>query len=166
MANTYTLIASYTATSTQASYTFSSIPSTYTDLKLLLSMRDADTNGALASISFEGVTTNLSSIRLRGTGSAATSSTFSSNIYVQNQANGETANTFSNVEVYIPNYRSSQNKSVSSDGVSENNATAAYMQLTAGLWANTSTISSITITPAVPNFQINSTFYLYGIKNS
>ena len=166
MANTMTLIASYTVTSAQASYTFSSIPQTYTDLILKLSTRDGDTNGALTSVSFNGLTTNLSARRIRGTGSAATSSTFASNIYIQNSANGETANTFSNTEIYIPNYAGSNAKSVSADGVSENNATAAYMELDAGLWNSTAAITSITLTAAAPNYQVNSTFYLYGIKNS
>jgi len=166
MANTYTLIASYTVSSAQASYTFSSIPSTYTDLILKLSTRDGDTSGALTSVSFNGLTTNLSARRLRGTGSAATSATFASNIYVQNNANGDTANTFSNTEIYIPNYTSSNAKSVSADGVAENNATAAYMELDAGLWNASAAITSITLTAAAPNYQVNSTFYLYGVNNA
>ena len=166
MPNTYTLIASYTVSSAQSSYTFTSIPQTYTDLILKMSTRDGDTSGALTSVSFNGVTTNLSARRIRGTGSAATSSTFASNIYVQNNAGSYTANTFANTEIYIPNYTSSNYKSVSADGVSENNATAAEMELDAGLWSSTAAITSITLTAAAPNYQVNTTFYLYGVKNA
>jgi hypothetical protein len=57
-----------------------------------------------------------------------------------------TANTFANVEVYIPNYTSTNQKSVSADAVSEQNATTAYMALTAQLWSNlTTAITSISV---------------------
>ena len=167
MANTYIPIDSYTVgAGGVSSVTFSSIPQTYTDLIVKISSRDTDSAGALVSVSFNGITSNLSSKRLRGSGSAASADSFASNIYIQGQANGYTANTFGNDEIYIPNYTSSNYKSLSSDGVSENNAASAYMDLVAGLWSSTSAITSITLTAASPNFQQYSTFYLYGIKNS
>jgi hypothetical protein len=42
-----------------------------------------------------------------------------------------TAGTFSNSEIYIPNYTSSNQKSFSSDSVTENNATSAIAILSA-----------------------------------
>ena len=78
---------------------------------------------------------------------------------------GATASTFGNAEIYIPNYASSNNKSVSADFVSETNAADAIFGLTAGLWANTSAITSIKLTPAAA-FAQYSTATLYGIKNS
>jgi hypothetical protein len=74
-----------------------------------------------------------------------------------------TANTFSNGEIYIPNYTSSNFKSVSADNVQENNATAADGYLVSGLWSNTSPINSISIASG-SNFAQHSTFHLYGIK--
>jgi hypothetical protein len=47
----------------------------------------------------------------------------------------------------------------------ENNATLSLMNLAAGLWSNTSAITSIKIT-AVGTFEQYSTATLYGIKNS
>ena len=41
MANTFRLIATYTATSTVSNVVFNSIPNTYQDLKLLVSARSA-----------------------------------------------------------------------------------------------------------------------------
>ena len=78
-----------------------------------------------------------------------------------------TANTFANGEFYIPNYAGSTNKSVSADGVTENNATAARATLTAGLWSNTAAINQITLLPiAGGTFAQYSTATLYGISNS
>lgn len=166
MANTYKLIASTTVgAGGAANITFSSISSAYTDLKLVWSVRaGADT---AVAISFNGVTTNLSRRTLFGDGSAASSVT-GSNLYI---LGGEgrsdwTANTFGNAEIYIPNYTSSNNKSASADAANENNATTAYMSLTAGLWSSSAAITSVTITPNAGTFEQYSSAYLYGIKNS
>jgi hypothetical protein len=167
MANTYKLIEAKTLGSTAASVTFSSIPGTYTDLLVKISARG--TQSAINQsyqMTFNGSsTTGLSMKRLYGTGAAASSDS-TSNI----EANGSTAtsNTFSNEEIYIPNYLSSNAKSFSIDGVVENNATTAYQLLYAGLW-NPSTqaaITSIVFTGLTGSFVADSTFYLYGIKNS
>lgn len=87
-----------------------------------------------------------------------------------NQTNNN-ANTFSNTEIYIPNYTSSNYKSVSSDSVQEaNDTTNNNMWLLAGLWSNTGAITQIDIgaddTSSSYNFLQYSTFTLYGIKNS
>jgi hypothetical protein len=84
----------------------------------------------------------------------------------QGSGNGATASTFGNGEVYIPNYAGSTNKSMSADGVSENNGTEAYTDLIANLWSNTSAITSILLYPDSGTWQQYSTATLYGIKNS
>jgi hypothetical protein len=78
-------------------------------------------------------------------------------------AASNTSNTFSNTEIYIPNYTSNNYKSVSTDSVMENNATEAYANLNAILWSNTSAINSITLTPSAGNFAQYSEFTLYGV---
>jgi len=173
MANTYTLINSVTVGSGGASsVTFSSIPQTYTDLKIVISARDARSDAAVSNINFNfnnvGAGTNYSGNYIYGSGSGVTASTagISGGAVAFGTAAINTANTFGNAEVYIPNYTSSNYKSLSSDSVSENNATAGYDLLLAGLWSNTSAINSIIITPLYSPFAEYSTFYLYGIKNS
>jgi hypothetical protein len=151
-----------------ASVTFSSIPQTFTDLKVLISARDTVDNQA--SIRFNSSTTGYSNIRLQGTGSVAQSTTDSSTskgiiAYGVNQTSSRPANTFGNSEVYIPNYAGSTNKSFSSDGVEENNGTTAYSKLFAGLLSNTAAITSITLS-AEGIFEELSEFTLYGISNS
>jgi hypothetical protein len=171
MANTFILIEAQTLSTTAASVTLGSggtIPQTYTDLKVMVSARSSTTTTGI-DITFNGSATSYSNIRLYGTGSSAASDS-AATAYISNTMiddSSYTANTFGNGEIYIPNYTSSNNKSASVDGVSENDATAALMMLTAGLWSNSAAITSITLNPnGGGNFVTNSTFYLYGIKNS
>lgn len=170
MATTYELISSVTVGSGGAAdITFSSIASTYTDLLVKVSARNTASTAIDVLISFNGTTTTYSDRILYGSGSAAgsVSDTGASGIYgVLNTISTNTASTFSNCEFYIPNYASSNNKSVSIDSVNENNATGAYSYLTAGLWANSSAITSIKIAPSSNNFAQYSTAYLYGISNA
>lgn len=172
MANTYTFINSNTVGSGGvSSVTFSSIPSTYTDLMLRISARDGRPTLAVSDIFFNingtGVGTNISGRYLYGNGVSAASTTVTSNGELAfGDGNGATSNTFGSADVYIPNYAGSNYKPVLSDSASETNATAGYNLLLVGLWSSTSAITSIAMTPFSGNFAEYSTFYLYGIKNS
>jgi hypothetical protein len=177
MANTMTLIASSTVGSGgAASIDFTSIPSTYTDLKIVWSLRSNSTSGNFeyCLFQFNGDTAaNYSSRAVGGNGSVAYSGTRISENYIYagtsssgaNDAN-DTANTFSNGDIYIPNYRSSNQKSTSVDTVVENNTTAANMALSAGIWTGTAAITSIKMIPNGSNWVQYSTAYLYGISKS
>jgi hypothetical protein len=164
----YNLIATTTVGSGgAASIVFSGIPQTYTDLELVLSTRTGyaslfdDTQ-----IQFNGASTNLTSRWVQGNGAAASSSNATSIFLFENAANS-TASVFSNTKIYIPNYTSSNNKSVSIDNVTETNATTMYMRLIAGLWSNSAAITSITYNSAYSStFAQYSSASLYGIKNS
>jgi len=167
MANpTMTLIASNTVGSGGvSSVTFSSIPATYTDLVAKVSARQSNAN-IYGAINMQLNGTDGAMIFLQGDGASA-SSTNNSGVFQPISAGASaTANTFGNVEVYIPNYISSNNKSVSSDSVGENNATTAYSRLVAGIYTVTSAITSVTFTSNSGSFNQYSTFYLYGISSS
>jgi len=150
-----------------SSVTFSGIPQTgYTDLVVKFAARgDAGAISRSVYLTFNGSTTSYSSRYLQGDGSAASSGTGgSTNIYAgECTASTATASTFANQELYIPNYASSNYKSVSVDSVAETNATTQYMGLQAGLWSNTAAITSIGLAPGTGNFAQYSTFYLYGV---
>jgi hypothetical protein len=176
---TYTLIASYTVGAGGAStIDFTSISSTYTDLLLKFSCRTSGTvdNFENVKVQFNGSGgTAYFDRNLYGTGSgvntASASNSSQANTYFQySDAGGSTANTFSSGEMYIPNYASANNKSFSVDSVTENNSSAtnsAISSIAAELWASSSAINRITLTPNVAGvFAQNSTAYLYGIKNS
>ena len=167
MATTYTLISSVTVGSGGATtMTFSSIPQTYTDLLLKISSRNTTGGADNHRISFNGNTTSYSFRALEGNGSSAGS--FNDVVRLVGLINGSTstASTFSNNEIYIPNYTSSNNKSFSTDSVTENNGTTAYAQLWASLWSNTAAITSIDIDANTLTFAQYTTAYLYGISNA
>jgi hypothetical protein len=176
MANTFELIASSTVgASSVSSIDFTSIPSTFTDLCLKISGRTDRSNVAdQLKISFNGSTTTYSGMILLGYGTGVLSETNSaagagSGYLIGENTNGasSTANTFSNGELYIPNYAGSTNKSISMDLAAENNASTSSLSLTAGLWATTSAITSIKLQSANGfNFVQYSTAYLYGVKNA
>jgi len=166
MPNTYYLIEAKTLSASAATVTFSSIPQTYTDLKLVYSVRGTYAGvGDDFNLYFNGTNTNRTGRFLYGTGAAAASTTATDHVGLY-PASTATASTFSNGEVYIPNYTSSNFKSISGDSVTENNAATAYTDLTASLWSATAAITSLTVYPMSGSFVQYSTFYLYGIKNS
>jgi hypothetical protein len=168
MANTYQLIEAKTLASAVSSITFNSIPNTYTDLILLTSIRASSGGGISAGLRFNGSTSNYSEQLLYGTGAGAAATTAATtSIQWANLGNQTSvANTFSNCQVYIPNYAGSNFKSVSTESISETNATNSDIYVDAGLWSDTSAITSLSLIPSTPDFAINSTFYLYGIKKN
>lgn len=167
---TYKLISSVTVgAGGAANIDFTSIPQTYTDLVIKLSSRTnrATIVGDFFVVSFNGNTANRSSRDLYGSGSGSFSGSYSTMYGGLTDSGDATASTFGNAEIYIPNYTSSNNKSISGDSVSENNATEAYVYLNAGLWSNSSAITSVTLTPNIGTlFNQYSTAYLYGISNA
>jgi hypothetical protein len=167
MATTYTLIDKSILGSTTASVTFNSIPSTYTDLKIIISARGT-TSGNTESIRIlpNGSSSSLSVRQLQGTGSGTFSGTDTYWYVGEMPAATATSNTFGSSEITITNYLSSDYKSAGSDNVQENNTSTAYANLNAFLWSNTAAITSLTIQPNSNSFASGSSFYLYGIKNS
>jgi hypothetical protein len=140
------------------------IPATYTDLKILCSTKTnrGTFNNDAINLNLNGSTSNITAIRLFGDGSSAYSQT---NRGILNNAAASTS-VFSNTEIYIPNYTSSNYKSISADSVTENNGTEAYAQLHAQLWSNTAAVTTAVLAPADGTlFLEGSTFYLYGISN-
>ena len=168
MPNTFVKIQTVTVGSGGAtSMDFNSIPSTYTDLVIKMSAR---TNRSLVvdgvNFSFNGSTSNFTGRYLEADGSQAYSAT-STRLTGGGTGNTATAITFGSVDIYIPNYTSSNNKSFSSDSVAENNAAFGLLDLIGGLWSNTAAITSISLSPLFgTSFDQYTTATLYGIKNS
>ena len=166
---TYKKIASVTVGAGGASnITFSSLPTSYDDLIIKVSARrDSSAGSGAMSLEFNGSTSNLSSRSVSGNGSTAQSDTLT---FLRGGSVGnstDTANTFTSSDIYIPNYRGNTNKSVSVDDVTENNATAAFQNLIAGLWSNTAAITSIKLFPtSAANFTQYTTAVLYGVSKS
>ena len=168
MATTYEPIATYTVSSAQASYTFSSISGTYTDLVLIASAKSSLTTTTQVKLTFNGdTTTNYSWTRLLGDGSAASSARGTSQAYVEV---GYIAGNSGTVQpdMFILNIQNYSNATTYKTFLSRwqsMNAANAYVAAVVGLWRKTpEAITSITLTPTSANFETGSTFTLYGIK--
>jgi len=151
-----------------SSIDFTSIPSTYTDLVVKLSLRDNFASVSVnAGMKINGSSTGLTGRVLFGTGSAANSTTVTDSIGYTVGTSG-TASTFASTDIYITNYAStSAYKSYSAESAAESNATTVYVQMLAGLWSSNSAITSLTIYPQNASlFTQYSTAYLYGVSNA
>lgn len=171
MALTYVKIASATVGAGGASsIDFNTIPTTYDDLVIKLSLRSTDSAETAINLRFNGSAGSAYNWRsLAGNGASASSGNASSVTEIfggRMPSSSYTASTFSNNEVYIPNYRSSTNKSVSIDSVNENNSSTALMVMVAGLRAVTDAITSINFSAPSGNFAQHSTAVLYGISRT
>jgi hypothetical protein len=172
MATTYMLISSVTVGSGgAATISFTSIPSTYTDLLVKFSARSSTANSTVG-FRFNGDSgaTSYNAQILFGNGSTAGAdrsdpTTQLRSMYLPTTA--ETANVFGSGEIYILNYTSSNQKSTSADTVVENNATFANDTLNSGIWTGTSAITSVVFSlTSGDNLAQYSTAYLYGISNA
>jgi hypothetical protein len=160
------LIESKTLGTAQANIEFTSIPSTFTDLVVLVSARSTATagaGGAYCELRPNSSTSGITARGLRGLGSGTPASTSETILLIRINPSDYTASTFSNCSVYIPNYAGATNKSFSIDAVIENNATEGQQQILAGLWSNTAAISSFLLVPGSGNFAAGSMVSLYGI---
>jgi len=167
MPTTYNLISSVTVGSGgTTAINFTSIPQTYTDLIIKLSTRMSTQD---YRIKYNGSASGYNVVFLYGDGSAPAS--FRSTVagYVGlTDANSNTANTFGNGEIYIPNYTVAFARPVSQFGVQEDNTvTPVYMSVSAQSWSTAVAITSIEISQYTGGtiYQY-STAYLYGISNT
>jgi len=160
--STYTPIATQTLGSATASVTFSSIPSTYTDLVLVANHAGVSSANALYVTLNSDTASNYSYTLLTGNGSSATSARGS--ITAAYFGNSTLTIGGTNSVVHLMNYSNTTTyktligRNNAADGA-QPNATAAV-----NLWRNTAAITSVLVSYYNVNFATGSTFSLYGIK--
>lgn len=162
MATTYEPIATTTLGSAAASHTFSSIPATYTDLVLVYAGTTGSSTSYL-SLQFNGdTTTNYSTTHLRGTGSAANSTRYSSQSEMYASVSSTITTTQNNVIIHIMNYA---NTTTFKTVLFRANNSDVSVETAVGLWRKTpEAINSVKVSSPSVNFASGSTFTLYGIK--
>jgi len=162
MPSTYTAINTTTLTSATASITFSSIPSTYTDLVLVVTGKIASGGNNLGlDFRVNGDTgTNYSITQLLGDSSSAiggqeaNSSRMNLGIITQDYESSNIIN--------IMNYA---NTTTYKSFLSRGNSSGSYVRLAAGSWRSTAAINSVTVLQITGvNLAIGTTATLYGIK--
>lgn len=168
----HVLLQRTTLTADTATVTLSGIPTTgYTDLKLVMSARTtyAGAQSDYVIVKFNNTTTTYTGRLLIGTGTSVSSiSPNGWRWFAEVNSNGQTAKTFGNAEIYIPNYSVvGVTKPYSSNSVSESNAATTEMEIFSGLWSGTDAINSIEMASGNSgNFMAGSSFSLYGIANA
>lgn len=169
---THTLIGSYSVNSGGATnVVFNSISQSYTDLRIIVSGKFVySSNSHSGGIYFNSPASDTSYKNFQANGTSTGSSAGSSNTdgYL-GEIPASNFTGWANLEVYIPNYTSSVQKTYSVDMVSENNGTANNMFMLVNTCSKTAPITSITLRDFAAggaNWAQYSNFYLYGIKNS
>lgn len=164
-----TFIQSVTVTgATAASISFTSIPSTYTDLVILLSARSNYASG-FDVLTMTGNSTASSTVGMTGnttpTGSSNAAGTGNRVAYMLGST--QTASNFGNTLITIPNYaRAGWTKQIFSQDVAENAAsTTSWLEFFAGSIGDTNALTSITLTPLNGQFVQYTTAYLYGLTS-
>lgn len=163
--STYTPIATTTANGSVSSITFSSIPSTYTDLVLISSAAIA-TGAEDLRIRFNSDTaSNYSFTYMSGTGTSAVSSRSSNMTFITVDNYGYLTTSSNNISIVnIQNYA---NTTTYKTTVGRSGNAGTGTDAIAGMWRSTAAINSITLLNSGTggiNFATGSTFTLYGIK--
>ena len=161
MASTYTPIATQTVTgSSTVSVTFSSIPSTYTDLIIVTQYKSVSNN--YLQMRFNGDTaSNYSRTELTGNGTSATSSRFSNEAYAYVSSLYAPTGEWETAISQINNY---SNATTYKTMISRVNSPSVGVNATVNLWRSTSAINTVLITAVGSGYDVGSTFTLYGIK--
>ena len=156
--NTYEAIATTTLGSAANVVTFSSIPSTYTDLRIVYATTATGSVGNY--VRFNGDSgTNYSRTGVYGNGSAAGSNRDSNATNINGPFSMSDAVTVNIID--IMNYSNSTTfKTCLIRSGAANNSTIA----TVGLWRNTATITSVSVYCDTVNWVAGTTISLYGIK--
>jgi hypothetical protein len=159
MAVTYEAIATQTLGSATSSVTFSSIPSTYTDLYLVTNVSRTTAAGAIYLDQINSDSgSNYSFTYMYGNGSAASSGRASGGT---ESFLGDISTTPSSVNISLQNY---SNSTTYKTWLSRASASANAVAAVVGLWRSTSAINTFRIRTSTGTFDAGSTFTLYGIK--
>jgi hypothetical protein len=154
----YEVISTQTLASAAATVTLSSIPSTYTDLVLVINGTAVSGGGAFRAQVNTDTATNYSGTQLSGDGTTASSSRFSSINYIRG---GQFESTNTTVILQFQNYSNTTTyKTVLARYATPTASSDAWVNL----WRSTSAISSIVVFINAINIAAGTTFTLYGVK--
>jgi hypothetical protein len=163
--STEVAIASQTLSSETTSITFSSIPATYTDLRIVFSVVKPVSGNVAGRIRFNSDTgSNYSYTWLVGNGTSATSGRGTSTAELELFTGSAVTTTNPQLQMIdIFSYAGSTFKTVLWAESSDKNGSGAVSR-NVGLWRNTSAITTIQLSDSsTRNFGVGTTATLYGI---
>jgi hypothetical protein len=164
-------IASYTADGTSNGFTFSNIPQTYQDLRLVMSYKSTDTSyGGLNLYPNTGTPTDRSITGLQGDGSSATSWRYANAIGWYNYNPNLSSSLITGTGIFISttwdilNYANTTTFKTGLVRVAADSNGSGVTSLIVNSLRNTAAISILTIYTAYGNYTAGSTATLYGIR--
>ena len=161
MASTYEPIATQTLGSAASSVTFSSIPSTYTDLVIICNFGGSSA-GQDFTFRYNGDTgSNYSDTRMYGNGTNAVSNNNTSATKITADSVGVSTSLQAFDTIQIFNYANTTTYKTCLVRVAD---AAKSTEATVGLWRNTAAITQVDLAMTSGNLLSGSTFTLYGIK--
>jgi len=164
-ANTYVSIATQTLGSAAASVTFSSIPSTYTDLVLISTVTTTSGNQTIYANVNSDSATNYSWTRLSGDGSTASSGALSSytKAFLGGYSTGTSATIPTTSIAHFMNYANTTTYKTILMRYAGARTSDGEVNAAVNLWRSTSAITTINVSCGATTFVSGSTFSLYGI---
>jgi hypothetical protein len=168
MPTTYEPIATTTLGSAAASITFSSIPATYTDLKVVFTGTVTEVGEVLYYRFNSDSSSNYSITQLYGGGTTAASRRLTSATQLSTSYAYSLQGTNSQMIAFdVFSYaNSTTNKTTLGNHAGSNSSTTGGVDLTVGLWRSTAAITSIFLFCSYLTFKTGTTATLYGIKNA
>ncbi len=164
MATTYEKIQSTTLGSATSAINFTSIPATYTDLRLVL-VATTTVSGRNLYLRFNSDSaSNYSSTYLLGNGTAASSgrTTSADQISVTDGTVAISSTTPHLFAIDVFSYAGSTNKTALISTSQDRNGTGSVANVV-GLWRSTSAITSVNLSTSTDDFKIGTIATIYGI---
>jgi hypothetical protein len=164
MATTYEKIATTTLGSANAVITFSTIPATYTDLRIILVAQGNAGNDLWMRYNGDsGTNYSITWLQSNGTAAASFRTTSAAQLAVGAASGLPTASNWGLLTADIFSYAGSTNKTSLSTFADDKNGSGT-IESTVGLWRSTAAITSITLTSSSSGtFSTGTTATLYGI---
>jgi hypothetical protein len=167
MAKTYEPIATNTLATTASTITFSSIPQTYTDLRVVI-ISTTNPAGRTHRIQLNSVSTGVYSqgyiYGTRTTGTSATAKNTSQTFidFTQNTGTDSTIPVMSIIDIF--NYTSTSVYKTALGFTCGDKNSSGSVERTVGVWPNTNAVTTVSFTLGSDVFQVGTQATLYGIK--
>lgn len=154
MANAHVLIQTQTAGASNATITFSTIPSTYRDLRVVITGSASASSNCFIAYNNDTTGTNYNWVWMMGNGSASSSATGNDRVFGNSQnAQGTMIYDFMDYSV------TDKHKT----NLARTNFAGIETIAVAERWANTAAINQIAFTANGTTWTTGTTFYLYGV---
>lgn len=161
---TYIALANTTLSGTASNVTFSSIPSTYRDLVVVINATQSGTNGYLEMQVNNATGANYNWVSMFGRSNGGYSSAAVNQTAVQPSSHSQGTQPFNTI-IHLMDYSATDKHKVGliRHNQYDNSLTSELVRADVFRWANTAAVSSITILGRTQTFASGSNFALYGI---